>query len=339
MMTKIKRFLIALIIALVTAGISLAVAGAQSPQPDVTSTATPGAPGTTQNMDCGVCHTNVHDSWQNGPHGQSMVSDTFQKLWLAQGKPGACLVCHSTGYDPATGKSESDSVACQACHSPVPPNHPVDPMPVDTSTASCARCHTDPTFNTAGWQSSAHYQRGMTCTVCHDPHTAGLKMTGTGANKDASALCMTCHKDAMQNFPLSTHAKAGVTCVNCHLGFNANATSEPSDDFAALHQVPDHSFVPSLDTCIQCHSDQMHAPGEAVAAAAIKAEELGGTPTMEPTPVATPIPPTSSQPAPVSPLGFATVAGLLGLAGGMVLAPWLEKAYHSVSKGDQDDES
>jgi hypothetical protein len=35
----------------------------------------------------------------------------------------------------------------------------------------------------------------------------------------------------------------------------------------------------------------------------------------------------SSSPAPVNPLGFAVVFGMLGLAGGMVLAPWLDKAY------------
>ena len=35
---------------------------------------------------------------------------------------------------------------------------------------------------------------------------------------------------------------------------------------------------------------------------------------------------------PVSPMGFAALAGLVGLAGGMVLAPWLERLYHRVVK-------
>jgi len=34
------------------------------------------------------------------------------------------------------------------------------------------------------------------------------------------------------------------------------------------------------------------------------------------------------EPGPVSPLGFAGLAGLIGLAAGMVLAPWLERSYH-----------
>jgi hypothetical protein len=33
------------------------------------------------------------------------------------------------------------------------------------------------------------------------------------------------------------------------------------------------------------------------------------------------------EPDPVSPIGFSALAGLIGLAGGMVLAPWLERWY------------
>ncbi len=40
--------------------------------------------------------------------------------------------------------------------------------------------------------------------------------------------------------------------------------------------------------------------------------------------------PVSAEPQPVSPVGFAIVAGLIGLAVGMVAAPWLEKVYRKV---------
>jgi hypothetical protein len=40
------------------------------------------------------------------------------------------------------------------------------------------------------------------------------------------------------------------------------------------------------------------------------------------------------EPAPVSPVGFSLMAGLIGLAGGMVLAPWLERWYHKNIKHD-----
>jgi len=158
-------------------------------------------------------------------------------------------------------------------------------------------------------------------------------------SNDASALCENCHKDAMKNFPTSKHAEAGVTCVNCHLGFNIGNKNENAVDvdFNTIHNAPNHSFIPSLDTCNQCHADQMHAPGQAVAAAAIKAEETGGTPTPAPSPVVSPVPPVSNEPAPISPVGFAGMASIVGLAFGMVLSPWLERAYRHLSKGDKNE--
>jgi len=342
-MTRFERFGIALILALVFAGATLLIAQARgtsaaSSAPgaaEATPTATPTAEGlstTGHASNCVTCHKDIDTSWQAGPHGQARISSTFQKEWQAQGQPGACLVCHTTGYDPGTGKWKEDGVACEACHSPVPSNHPMDKMPIDTSPNLCGKCHGDPSFGDTNWQASTHYQRGMTCTVCHDPHSAGMKTAPgvTVAPADASDLCINCHKDAMKNFPTSKHAQAGVTCVNCHLGFNAKDKT-----FETAHKAPDHDFLPSLDTCNKCHADQMHAPGGAMAAAAIKVEQLGGTPTPEPTPVTTAIPPVSSEPTPVSPLGFAGIAGLLGLAGGMVLAPWLERAYRHYVEGRQ----
>ncbi len=336
-MTRFERFFIALTIALCFAGTTLLIAQAQgaaaSPSAPNTDEATPTvqpSSSTGRAGDCASCHKDTHDSWQKGAHGQARISGTFQEAWQAQGEPGACLVCHTTGYDPATGKWKEEGVACEACHSPVPVNHPTDKMPVDQSPELCGRCHSDPKFGSTNWQASAHSQRGMTCSVCHDQHSAGMKsVAGVRVSQpDASGLCSNCHKDAMKNFPTSKHAKAEVTCVNCHLGFSVK-----DKNFEETHRAPDHSFLPSLATCGKCHADQMHAPGDAVAAAAIKVEHFGGTATPYPTPVATAIPPVSSEPTPVSPFGFAGIAGLIGLAGGMVLAPWLERAYRQYVQG------
>lgn len=332
MSTRIERFLIALMFALLAAGVTLVIANAEE-----------GTPPPTNNItydNCATCHSDIEDTWQTGPHGHAMTDPVFVEDWTAQGNPGACLVCHSTGYDPATGLSQADSVSCAECHNPIPPNHPSDTMPVSTSPDLCGKCHSDPRFSTENWQLSVHYQRGMDCTVCHDPHTAGMKtVAGTDpiTDGDASALCENCHKDAMKNFPTSKHAEAGVTCVNCHLGFNVSNQSVDNPDFATIHKAPDHSFLPSLDTCNTCHSSQMHGPGQAIAAAAIKIEEVGGTPTPEPSPVVSPVPLVNSEPAPVSPFGFAAMASVVGLAVGMVLAPWLERAYRHLSKGDNNE--
>jgi predicted CXXCH cytochrome family protein len=336
------RFLIGLFFALPIVGLALfltqisadAQASTQDPQP----TTAPKFPGMTYDS-CAGCHKEIHDSWTQGAHGQALSDPVFAKAWSEQGEPGACLVCHTTGYDPATGTIASEGVSCEACHSPIPADHPSENMPVDNTPELCGKCHSDPRFESNDWKLSAHYQRDMSCTVCHDQHSAGMKSVAgqIGTLTDASDLCANCHKDAMQNFPTSKHAEADVTCVNCHLGFNPQEVSEGPLSFDELHKAPNHNFVPSLDTCNKCHSDQMHAPGDAVVAAAIKVEDIGGTPTPEPTAAATPVPPVENEPLPVSPLGFAAMAGLLGLAAGMVLAPWLERSYKHLTKGGKND--
>jgi hypothetical protein len=92
--------------------------------------------------------------------------------------------------------------------------------------------------------------------------------------------------------------------------------------------MPDHSFTASITTCSSCHADQMHAqPTESTIVAT--SETATTQPETTPTPGEV-----ASNPSPVSPLGFAGLAGLIGLAGGMVLQPWLERAYRKVNKKD-----
>ncbi len=225
------RFLIGLFFALPIVGLALfltqisadAQAQAQDPQP------TPEGPVVKVNYEnCVGCHKDILESWQHGPHGQALNDPIFAAAWSAQGEPGACLVCHTTGYDPASSNFDSEGVACTACHNPIPADHPTENMPVDNTTELCGKCHSDPRFSDESFAMSSHYQRDMKCTVCHDQHSAGMKSIEGLETKseDASDLCTNCHKSAMQNFPASKHAGAGVTCVNCHLGFQAFVEDE-----------------------------------------------------------------------------------------------------------------
>ncbi len=313
MFSRIERLLIALMFALLAAGVTLVIVRAQ----DVTPTSPSPAP-SPQTPACVSCHSDFANEWKNGPHGQAVSDPVFQQQWTQQGKPGACLVCHVTNYDPATGTWQEDGVACEACHGPMKADHPQAAMPVDTSPDLCARCHSADRFGWQDWQGSAHYQRGMNCTTCHDPHSASLKIArsaaGTAAYNDASQLCVNCHKDVSMNFPYSVHQKQGVTCINCHVTHTVKA---PAD----AHSVPDHSFKASLDSCNTCHSNQMHTaaqvsmtpqPANVVVTQAQPVQEAG----------------LSAAPGSVSPIGYAGLAALVGLAAGMVMAPWLEKWYH-----------
>ncbi len=316
MFPKFNRWILALVFALTAAGATLAVASAQEGSP----------PQQSQTPDCTTCHTEFQMTWQNGPHGQAGSDPVFLAEWTTQGKPGACLVCHTTGYDPATATWVADSVTCQACHGDAPDDHPKSPMPVDRSPDLCGRCHSDTRFGWQDWQGSTHYQRGMNCTTCHDPHSASLKFPvardGTGY-KDASSLCINCHQEASMNFPYTPHSQDGVTCVDCHLEH-----IEVED--RAAHTVPDHSFTASLQTCNTCHAQQMHQAADAVSTGESQPNSVAAASAqIEANPV-------SAEPEPVSPMGYASLAGLVGLAAGMVLAPWLEKLYHRLVKHNEE---
>lgn len=312
MHSRIERLLIALMFALLAAGITLVVVRAQDGGPT-----NPPVAATAQTPPCVACHTEFATEWENGAHGQAVSDPVFVQQWTQQGKPGACLVCHVTNYDPATGTWQENGVACEACHGPMKPDHPKAAMPVDLSPDLCARCHSADRFGWQNWQASAHYQRGMNCTTCHDPHSASLKitrsLTGGAAYNDASQLCVNCHKDVSMNFPYSVHQKQGVTCINCHVTHTVKSAAD-------AHSVPDHSFKASLDSCNTCHSDQMHSAAQA---------STTTRPAGASVPAALPIQQAglSPFPAPVSPMGYAGLAALVGLAAGMVLAPWLEKWY------------
>jgi predicted CXXCH cytochrome family protein len=97
------------------------------------------------------------------------------------------------------------------------------------------------------------FQAGVTCTNCHDAHTAALRTQG-------NALCAQCHMP--QKFDTAEHHhhqpnNAGAQCVNCHM---------PAKTYMGVDLRRDHSFrVPRPDltvkigvpnTCTQCHADK-----------------------------------------------------------------------------------
>ena len=319
MKSRIERILIALMFALLAAGITLVVASAQDGTPP---------PAQTTSNDCAVCHTEFETAWHSGPHGQAGSDPIFLDEWTKQGKPGACLVCHTTGYDPATATFKEDGVTCEACHGPAPADHPKTPMPVDRTTDLCGRCHSDTRFGWQDWQVSTHHQRGMDCATCHDPHSAALKtVPGPRLEKktdQVSALCINCHKEHSMNFSYTTHNQRGVSCVDCHVNH-----LETVDRTA--HTVPDHSFNASLDSCNTCHAQEMHNSAETT-----NTNQTTLPISIEP-PAEIKLASITPEPDAVSPIGFSLLAGIIGLAGGMVLAPWLERWYHNFSKHDSED--
>jgi len=262
--------------------------------------------------DCAACHQEFVASWQNSKHGNATTDPTFQLEWEKAGKPGECMECHTTGYNPATGTWEADGITCLACHNPVPANHPAEPMGSDRSAELCGKCHTETFFQ---WQVSQHRNNKLDCYGCHDPHATSLKAPSP------AALCASCHRDRSANYTHTSHSEQGLDCADCHLSDLNGASGQG-------HGVKDHSFFVSLTTCNNCHVYQMHDP------VTVHMDE----PTPEPVDGIAAITevPVSHNPVPVSPMGFTALSGLIGVALGVIIAPWIERLQRQ--KRFEDDE-
>jgi len=101
---------------------------------------------------------------------------------------------------------------------------------------------------------SKMYEKGVTCTDCHNPHT--LKRRGEG-----DKVCAQCHKEEKYTAPSHHKHKAGSegsSCVSCHM---------PARTYMGVDSRNDHSFrIPRPDisvemkevpnACNLCHRDK-----------------------------------------------------------------------------------
>jgi predicted CXXCH cytochrome family protein len=106
------------------------------------------------------------------------------------------------------------------------------------------------------------YAKGVTCSDCHEPHTATLRAPG-------NAVCGQCHRAEVFDAPAHHHHATGseaARCTACHM---------PSRFYMVIDERHDHSLrVPradlteklgTRDACTACHADR----GSKWAAAAV----------------------------------------------------------------------
>jgi predicted CXXCH cytochrome family protein len=111
----------------------------------------------------------------------------------------------------------------------------------------------DEVYNYGSFKQSKMFAAGVTCSDCHDPHSAQLRVSGDGT-------CLQCHS-AEKYAAVMHHRHPGVTpqiaCVSCHM---------PSRTYMVIDRRHDHSFrVPRPDlslklatpnACNDCHTDR-----------------------------------------------------------------------------------
>jgi Tfp pilus assembly protein PilF len=104
---------------------------------------------------------------------------------------------------------------------------------------------------------SKMYHEGVTCSDCHDPHSAKLPQV------NLNSVCGKCHSLAKFGAEQHHHHKSGSPgslCVNCHM---------PTHTYMVIDVRRDHSFrVPRPDfsaaygtpnACNQCHKDKSNS--------------------------------------------------------------------------------
>ena len=93
----------------------------------------------------------------------------------------------------------------------------------------------DEVYTYASFLQSRMYAKGVTCSDCHDPHTAARRLPG-------NALCTQCHLTAKYDTPgHSRHAAGGPAsaCVVCHM---------PAKTYMGVDSRRDHGFrIPRPD--------------------------------------------------------------------------------------------
>ncbi len=100
---------------------------------------------------------------------------------------------------------------------------------------------------------SRMYRAGVSCSDCHNPHTASLR---TGP--EPSDVCAQCHLPSTFATPEhSGHASADATCVDCHMADRTYMGVDDRRDHSFRIPRPDlHDETGAPYACTNCHADK-----------------------------------------------------------------------------------
>ncbi len=217
-------------------------------------------------QDCAECHVEAYETWLDSPHAKASLYDTFLEDFAARGRPGFCMQCHASGYDPQTEEYVFEGVVCSNCHATdVGTEHPPASISAPDASTLCGRCHSGahaPTYDE--WLVSAHQDENIDCVDCHTPHNNGLLL------RDVNTTCGSCHPEALVD---EVHMGEDMTCKDCHM------PRRLADD--GIHvAATGHTMNIDPGTCAECHgkthvlTTQETADGEALGAAHAERVEL-----------------------------------------------------------------
>ena len=111
----------------------------------------------------------------------------------------------------------------------------------------------DEVYTHTSFQQSRMNHAGVTCSDCHDPHSARLRASG-------NALCAQCHVPAQ--YDSTAHHRhpsgtAGAACVACHMPERTYMQIDPRRDHGLRVPRPDLSVSLGVpNACSACHTSE-----------------------------------------------------------------------------------
>jgi predicted CXXCH cytochrome family protein len=111
----------------------------------------------------------------------------------------------------------------------------------------------DEVYNYGSFKQSKMFAAGVTCSDCHEPHSAKLRVPGDG-------VCLQCHssdKYAVVSHHRHADVNPPLSCASCHMPTRTYMVVDPRHDHSLRIPRPDLSV--KLDTpnaCNDCHTDK-----------------------------------------------------------------------------------
>jgi predicted CXXCH cytochrome family protein len=111
----------------------------------------------------------------------------------------------------------------------------------------------DEVYNYGSFKQSKMFATGVTCSDCHEPHSAKLHASG-------DRVCLQCH--AADKYQVASHSRhegitPAVTCASCHMPVSTYMVIDKRHDHSLRIPRPDLSVkLGTPNACNNCHADK-----------------------------------------------------------------------------------